>query len=266
MPNSPTPGIAASPTPGIAASATPHIAASPTPGIAGEPTLAVVIPVYNEQDHLGPLLRDWRPVFQQATTRFRLILIDDGSTDQSLRILQAIQREDPTMEVITQPNAGHGPAILRGYRHALDAQWVFQIDSDHQLDQGAFTELWANRDRYDLLLAERVDKDASPGRHLMSGISRGIVHAFFGTAVNDVNSPYRLMRAARLSDSLQKIPANSFAPNVLITAWFVRKKSRIFTTTTGPRGGAPRRRSKLNAYFLRGAIRSAFQTLMFRLR
>jgi glycosyltransferase involved in cell wall biosynthesis len=228
------------------------------------PTLAVVIPVYNEQDNLIPLLQDWQPVFQETRVPYLLIFIDDGSTDNSLRLLEQVS--DPAVRVITQPNSGHGPAVLRGYQLALDAEWVFQIDSDHQLDPGAFQDLWSNRDQFDLLLAERVDKDASYGRRLISGISRGIVHALYGTGVRDVNSPYRLMRAARLGEALLGIPAASFAPNVLITAWFVLKKSRIFTTKTKPHGGALRRRSRLNGYILRGAIRSAFQTLLFRLR
>jgi dolichol-phosphate mannosyltransferase len=228
------------------------------------PILAVVIPVYNEQENLMQLLDDWQPVFRETGVPYELIFIDDGSTDNGPRVLE--QLSDPSIRVVAQPNAGHGPAILRGYRLSLAAEWVFQIDSDHQLDPAAFQELWNNRDRYDLLLAERVDKDAATGRRLISGISRGIVHFLFGTGVNDVNSPYRLMRAARLGEALQNIPAGSFAPNVLITAWFVLKKSRIFTTKTKPRGGAGRRRSRLNGYMLLGAFRSAFQTLMFRLR
>jgi len=252
--------------------------------MSNNPTLAVVIPVYNEQENLIPLLRDWQPVFQETAVPYEVIFIDDGSTDNSLRLLEqlsdpsirvitqpnssirVITQPNSSIRVITQPNSGHGPAILRGYHLALDAEWVFQIDSDHQLDTDAFRELWNNRDRYDLLLAERVEKDASSGRRLISAISRGIIHLLYGTAVNDVNSPYRLMRAARLREALQKIPAGSFAPNLLITAWFVLKKRRIFMTGTRPRGGALRRRSKLNAYFFRGAIRSAFQTLLFRIR
>jgi glycosyltransferase involved in cell wall biosynthesis len=235
--------------------------------------LAVVIPVYNEQDNLIPLLRDWQPVFLRAGVPYQVFFIDDGSTDDGVRLLEELG--DASMKVVTQRNAGHGPAILRGYRLAIDAgaEWVFQIDSDHQLDPGAFQDLWNNRDRYDLLLAEREDKDASFGRRLVSGISRGIVHTLYGSGasdvsstVKDVNSPYRLMRAAQLGEALLKVPAATFAPNVLITAWFVLKKSRIFTTKTKPHGGALRRRSRLNGYILRGAIRSAFQTLLFRLR
>jgi dolichol-phosphate mannosyltransferase len=230
------------------------------------PTLVTVVPVHNEQENLIPLLRDWQPVFQGAGVPYRVVFIDDGSTDNSVRLLE--EPGDARIKVVTQPNAGHGPAILHGYRLAIDAgaEWVFQIDSDHQLEPGAFEELWYNRERYDLLLAEREGKDASFGRRLISRMSRGIVHTLYGRGVNDINSPFRLMRAARLAEALSGVPATSFAPNVLITAWFVLKKSRIFTTKTRPRGGAGRRRSRLNGYILRGAIQSAFQTLLFRLR
>jgi dolichol-phosphate mannosyltransferase len=231
--------------------------------------LAVVVPVYNEEANLIPLLRDWQPVFDQTDGPYRIIFVNDGSTDQSPNVLEERQKGEEKIEVITQANAGHGPAILSGYRLALEAlgaEWVFQIDSDHQLDTAAFAELWSNRDGYDLLLAERVEKDASRGRKMISGVSRLIVRMLFGRAVNDVNSPYRLMRAECLRGASQKVPAGSFAPNILITAWFVLKKRRIFTTETRLRGGALRRSSELNAYFLRGAIRSAFETLLFRIR
>jgi dolichol-phosphate mannosyltransferase len=232
--------------------------------MSSNPVLAVVIPVYNEEENLLSLLHDWEPVFRGISVPYQLIFIDDGSTDNSLRLLE--QAGVPSIRIVTQANAGHGSAILRGYRLAVDAEWVFQIDSDHQLDAGAFPELWTQREGYDLLLAERIEKDASPGRRVISAISRWIVGALFGRGVRDVNSPYRLMRAGCLREALEEVPPRSFAPNVLLTAWFVLKKRRIFMTGTRPRGGALHRRSRLNGYFLRGAVRSAFQTLLFRIR
>lgn len=230
------------------------------------PVLAIVIPVCNEQSTIVSLLRDWQPVFRETGVSYRTILVDDGSKDDSLLILRNLAEQDSSLEVVTQPNAGHGPAILRGYRMALEAEWVFQIDSDHQLETGGFSELWKNRDRYDLLLAERTDKNASAGRRVLSRISGGIFRSFFGGVVRDVNSPYRLMRAELLRKSLQVIQPDSFAPNILITAWFVRQKSRIFRTTVTLRDCVGLRRSNMSGYILRGAIRSAMQTLIFRLR
>jgi glycosyltransferase involved in cell wall biosynthesis len=229
-------------------------------------TLAVVIPVYNEEENLAALLEDWQPVFRATGASYRVILIDDGSTDKSPEILKSRQKKDDALSVHTQRNTGHGPSILAGYRMALDAEWVFQIDSDHQLDTRAFGELWSSRNQYDLLLAERKEKNAGFSRRYVSFISRWIVHTLFGRTVNDVNTPYRLMRSEPLRQALEKIPADSFAPNILLTAWFIAKKRRIFTTKTGLRGGLQQRTSKMNGYFLRGALRSALQTLLFRIR
>ena len=229
-------------------------------------TLAVVIPVYNEEENLAALLEDWQPVFRATGASYRVILIDDGSTDKSPEILKSRQEKDDALSVHTQLNAGHGPSILAGYRMALDAEWVFQIDSDHQLDMFTFCELWSRRNQYDLLLGERKEKNASFSRRCVSFISGLIVHTLFGRGITDVNTPYRLIRSGQLRQALEKIPADSFAPNILLTAWFVAKKRRIFTTKTGLRGGRQQRTSKMNGYFLRGALRSALQTLLFRIR
>jgi dolichol-phosphate mannosyltransferase len=232
--------------------------------------LAVVIPVYNEEWNITALLKDWREVFDATGVTYRVILIDDGSTDKSLSLLQSFQEKDSTLSVHTQSNGGHGPAILRGYRMALDvevhADWIFQIDSDHQLETTAFRELWDNRAHYDLLLAERKVKSASLARRCLSRGSREIVRGLFGRGITDVNTPYRLIRSGPLRDALEKIPNNSFAPNILLTAWFILKKRRIFTTMAQLKDGTRHRKSKMNGYFLRGALKSALQTLLFRIR
>jgi len=231
-----------------------------------EAVLAVVIPVYNEERNITPLLEDWQPVFSHANVPHRVILIDDGSKDGSLSLLRTRQEGDPTLEVHTQTNAGHGPAILKGYRLAADAQWVFQIDSDHQVDTAAFSLLWENRDRYDLLLAQRLGKNASPGRRGVSAFSTLIVRLLYGKGVKDVNVPYRLMRGSMLREALDVVPEKSFAPNILLTAWFIRRKKRIFTTETTCRNDGLARASKMSWYFFRGVIRSTLQTILFRMR
>jgi len=230
------------------------------------PTLAVVIPVYNEEKDLGALLRDWQAVLGGIGTDYTIILIDDGSKDGSLRLLKEMQQENARLDVHTQANAGHGPAILRGYRLAAAAEWVFQIDSDHQLDTSAFADLWTNRENYDLLIAERTDKNATAGRRRISAVSQLIVRMLFGSAIRDVNCPYRLMRGSELRVALEKVPPDSFAPNVLLSSWFVLKKRRIFTGAVDIRKGVALRQSRVSRHIFRGALKSAVQTILFRIR
>src|SRR5260221_824111 len=228
--------------------------------------LAVVIPVYNEEASLVTLLRDWQAVFNATGEPYKIILIDDGSKDGSVQTLKTLGQNSPALDIHAQANAGHGPTVLKGYRFALNAEWVFQIDSDHQLDMAAFVILWANKENYDLLLGERTEKNASFLRQCVSTVSKGIVRLCYGKGVRDVNTPYRLMRASQLEQALENIPGESFAPNVLLTAWFIAEKKRIFTTTTELRIDSDRRRSKMNRYFLFGILRSNLQTIQFRLK
>ncbi len=69
------------------------------------------------------------------------------------------------------------------------------------------------------------------------------------------------MRAARLAEALSGVPVDQLCAQRPDHGMVCLKKSRIFTTKARPRGGAQRRRSRLNGYFLRGAIRSAIPDL-----
>ena len=228
--------------------------------------LQIVIPVYNEAASLRPLIDDWRSLLNSIPVSYEFVFIDDGSTDQSLSLLKTCQQADPNILVYSQPNAGHGPAILAGYRQACQAPWVLQIDSDHQLSPAAFPELWRQRQAYDLLLGQRQEKHAAPGRRFISGVSRGMLRMLFGRGPKDVNCPYRLYRGSALALALPAIPPDSFAPNVLLTAWFVHSRLRIHTMPVSANPGMAVRKSKFNGYFLRGSIQALLQTFLFRIR
>lgn len=229
--------------------------------------LLIVIPVYNEEASLQPLIHDWRNLLNSIPIRYQFLFVDDGSTDQSLSLLKTWQQTSPDLLVYSQPNAGHGPAILAGYRQACQAPWVLQLDSDHQLAPDAFPELWRQRQDYDLLLGRRLEKHATPGRRLISIASHSLLQVLFGgRSPKDVNCPYRLFRGSALARALPAIPPDSFAPNVLLTAWFVFNRMPILTLPVSPNDNTPTRKSKLNGYFLRGSLRALLQTLLFRFR
>jgi glycosyltransferase involved in cell wall biosynthesis len=230
--------------------------------------LQVVIPVYNEQATLADLIGDWRRIFQDIPVRHRFIFVDDGSTDNSLSLLQSIQSQSEDIFICSQPNGGHGPAILTGYSLAIQSgsSWIFQIDSDHQLDPAAFASLWTNRLQYDLLMGERQEKYATIWRRLVSNLSFGLVRFFYGKGIKDVNSPYRLYKTSLLARALPKIPTLSFAPNVLLSSWFLRHKAAIFLAPVDTRKGIHPRLSRMNSYFLKGSLTALLQTLSFRFR
>jgi len=230
--------------------------------------LAVVIPLFNEEKNIASLIKDWNEVFTNRKINYEFIIINDGSTDNSLTLLESTASAIPGLKLTihNQKNQGHGNAILNGYKIALRSEWIFQLDSDHQLDINAFNTLWDNRNDYDFLVGERKKKNGTFFRKFISWSSAFLVHLFYGRRVNDVNSPYRLMRSAQLEKALEKISSQSFSPNVLITAFFTYKKARIFTLNLSQKNDRIEKKSKTNINFFKGCIKSMFQTIFFRLK
>ena len=91
-----------------------------------EIAISVIVPVYNSQDYLLPCLDSIR---NQTLSNFELICIDDGSTDDSLKILQRIQEEDKRIQIIQQDNMYAGIARNRGMQVAKGKYLLF-LDAD----------------------------------------------------------------------------------------------------------------------------------------
>lgn len=99
-----------------------------------ENVISVIIPVYNVQAYLPECLDS---VISQDYRELEIILIDDGSKDDSGRICDAYAARDPRIRVIHQVNAGAGAAKNAGLRAATGEYLAF-LDSDDYLEPGAY--------------------------------------------------------------------------------------------------------------------------------
>ena len=73
--------------------------------------VSVIVPVCNVQKFLRECLDS---IIDQTLQEIQVICIDDGSTDNSLRILEEYAAKDPRVEIITKPNSGYGNSMNRG--------------------------------------------------------------------------------------------------------------------------------------------------------
>jgi glycosyltransferase involved in cell wall biosynthesis len=192
--------------------------------------LAVVVPVYNEEQNLGNFTKDWMELFAALGIDYSIHFYNDKSSDQSMAVLNDLCSKHVQLTVTDFAiNGGHGPAILTGYHEHLTADWIFQVDSDHQLSCAVFEQLWMERANADMLLGERHRFHHIIFRKTLTAVSSLFVKYFFGTQIRDVNCPYRLIRASLLLKEIALIPRYCFAPNVLISAIAVNRKWRIKT-------------------------------------
>jgi len=229
------------------------------------PELTVVMPVFNEEAAIDAVAGEWLAALDGLGIEYELRIYNDGSTDGTAAKIKRLASRSPRVVVCNKANEGHGPTVLRGYREAAGA-WVFQVDSDGEMPAGPFQQLWGERQGYDLLLGFRSGRASSLGRRIITRVSRLAVCLLWGSGIRDVNTPYRLMRKARLEEMLRVIPPDAFAPNVIISGLAVRMKLRIYECPVPHLG---RRTGKVSIFGLKlwkSALRAFGQTLRAALR
>ena len=108
-------------------------------------SLSVVVPVYNEEGNVGPLVREIVAALRSVTP-FEIVYVDDCSTDGTLAALAVLKAEVPELRVVRHlGNAGQSTATRNGVKAARGA-WIATLDGDGQNDPADILKLLARRD------------------------------------------------------------------------------------------------------------------------
>lgn len=229
--------------------------------------LCVVMPVYNEQDAIGPVLEKWSKTLDALGVDYVIRPYNDGSKDNSLAVMKSVARDLPSVDVRDKANGGHGNTILTGYREAAadGFGWIFQIDSDDEMGPEKFGELWAKHCDYDFLVGIRDGRVQQLPRKIISFVSRLCVRIFYGKSVWDVNTPYRLMRVPAFKEFYAAIPLTTFAPNVILSGLAARHGLRCYEIRVPQHDRTTGEVSIKKWKLLKAAAKSFYQTIRFSL-
>ena len=93
------------------------------------PQVSIIMPAYNAAAYLDAAIKG---ILAQTLTDFELIVVDDGSTDETPEILARFAAEDPRVRVITQENGGEGAARIAGFS-AVEGAWLAHVDADDEV-------------------------------------------------------------------------------------------------------------------------------------
>ena len=118
-----------------------------------EPLVSIIIPVYNSEKYLLPCISSCT---EQSYKNLEIVLVDDGSSDNSLKICQSFASKDYRIKVIHQVNAGVSAARNTGLR-SYSGEYVIFLDSDD--------ELYLNTVEILLKTAEEHNADIVSGAH-----------------------------------------------------------------------------------------------------
>ena len=166
------------------------------------PDLSIVIPVFNEEENVLPLLEELYGVLRALGRTYEVIAVDDGSRDATFERLREFSVAQKSLRVIRfQRNFGQTAAMSAGIESALGAV-IIPMDGDLQNDPADIPKLLATLEgrgaageRYDVVSGWRKDRqDREFGRKLPSRIANGMISAISGIALHDYGCSLKAYR------------------------------------------------------------------------
>ncbi len=164
--------------------------------------VSVVVPLLNEQDNIQPL---YQQLTQTLTNKYNyeIILIDDGSTDNSLNILRNLQKSDPKIRVISfRRNFGQTAALSAGFEHAK-GDVVVAIDADLQNDPADIPKMIDKlNEGFDVVSGWRKKRhDKAVTRLLPSKIANWLISKSTGVNLHDSGCTLKAYRKEILTQT-----------------------------------------------------------------
>lgn len=193
--------------------------------------LYIIIPAYNEEQNIRQAIDDWYPIVEQCLGdgKSRLVIIDDGSKDNTYNLMKEYAKDRPLFEPLTKENGGHGATVLYGYDYAIKhgADYIFQTDSDGQTLPSEFDAFWKIRGQYDAIIGNRIVRGDGKSRKFIENVVCLLLRMIFGVKVRDANAPFRLMKAELVEKYIHKLPVDFNIPNIMFTTYFVYHHERV---------------------------------------
>jgi glycosyltransferase involved in cell wall biosynthesis len=161
--------------------------------------ISAVMPAYNEQANLEESVGRMAKALATNTRGFEIIVVDDGSQDGTVALLDRLKGAHPNLRVIRHPiNRGYGAALRSGF-DAARYPWIFLMDADNQFDPAEVELLLARAAEADIVAGYRKHRRDPLLRRLNAWAFFTLVRLLFGRLVRDVNCAFRLTRRDLLS-------------------------------------------------------------------
>ena len=163
-------------------------------------TLSVILPAHDEESSIETQVVRCVSVVGKLFRDFDVLVVNDGSSDETGKLVEALSRSDSRIKLITHTvNRGYGAALRSGFA-AATGQWIFFTDSDGQFDieeMAAFTPLL---EVADIVAGYRLRRMDNLYRRVMGYLYSFIMDLFFATGVKDINCAFKFIRAEILEE------------------------------------------------------------------
>jgi glycosyltransferase involved in cell wall biosynthesis len=158
-------------------------------------SISVFLPVFNDQATIEGLVTDALSVLPSLTNDYEVVLVDDGSTDNSGAIADELARTRAHVKVIHHgQNQGYGAALQTGFQHAT-GDLIFYTDGDGQydvLELALMVPLMT--DGVDVVNGYKIERQDDRYRRAFGAVYNRLARFLFRLPVRDVDCDFRLIR------------------------------------------------------------------------
>jgi len=167
-----------------------------------DPSLLILIPAYNEERRIEPVLRDYAQFFQRNYAgKFRLFVVLNGCTDNTLGVVQKVSADFPEVRALEFRSAiGKGGALIEGLRLASLGDVIGYVDADGATPPHAFLDLVKKFGTADCVIGSRwlpdsvIHQAQASRRKLASRVFHFIVQVLFRLNIHDTQCGAKVMK------------------------------------------------------------------------
>lgn len=190
--------------------------------------LSIFFPFWNEEKNITEVVASAKSVAEKIAKKWEIIMVDDGSSDNTLKIAQKLAGEDKRLRVVThQPNRGYGAALAAGFANARYEYIVF-TDGDLQFDFSEVTKFIDEIENADMVIGyrkRRRDKNLFK-RLLLMYLLKGWDLILFKFYFKDIDCAFKMFRREAIQQ-LMPLRSEGALVSTEILAKAKRKKLRV---------------------------------------
>ena len=167
-----------------------------------EPSLLALIPAYNEEARIEPVLRDYAQFFaQHYSGRFQLVVVLNGCSDNTLGVVQRVAQDFPSIRWLDFPGRiGKGGALIEGLKLADQADLIGYVDADGATPPHAYLDLVKKIGVADCVIGSRwlpgavIHQSQTGNRQFASRVFHFIVQTLFWMNIRDTQCGAKVMK------------------------------------------------------------------------
>lgn len=169
------------------------------------PHIAAVAPVFNEQENIAELIRRLGEALGAVSVNYRIVLVDDGSSDTTWQKIAASAKQDPrVLGLRLSRNFGQHVAIAAGLK-AVDADWAVVLDGDLQDRPEVIPDLYEKAQQgHDVVFVARESRPESAAYKLAQGVFYKTLRAMTGTDYDPAHGNFSII-SRKVLTALNKV-------------------------------------------------------------